>query len=458
MMNEKRYGTWLLYNVLLFVSLIVFSVVRTEAGTTKVYSTPLTLGAGYQDTVITSDAATYYFPVTVPKGGKLKVSVMSYGGSVFSRLVNSERTHFYYNGKSSDYDFQTSGTNASPGTNATTYYVNTGSYYVQCTTYGSGNRYKLKADLTSYDLADKAFDSYDSPTSIVLNTTYTGIISNIYQNRSTARYTYDDDWYRLDLEKAGTYSFTLGAVDNTYMDYELYKGDDLNHAYLKQSMSQGMNTAPVTYKKSIFLQPGTYYLKACYTIRPLLYRFSVSQVVPAPTSLSAALSKYNAVKLSWDSESNITAYEVYYRTGNSGTYTLYTRTSSNMCTFNNLSAGKNYSFKVRAYASQKAGISYGPESTVSINTLKKANAPKVSKRSSSKVKVKWKKVSGASGYQLSISKKKSGITVKYKGSATSKKLKVKRKTKLYYKVRAYALNGKKKVYAPWSKVVSFKLR
>ena len=74
---------------------------------------------------------------------------------------------------------------------------------------------------------------------------------------------------------------------------------------------------------------------------------------------------------------------------------------------------------------------------------------------------KWKKVKGAKGYQLqyALSQKKLGKgkrkNVK-KTSVTIKKLKGK---KTYYvRVRAYKLNGKKKVYGKWSKVKKIRIR
>lgn len=71
-----------------------------------------------------------------------------------------------------------------------------------------------------------------------------------------------------------------------------------------------------------------------------------------------------------------------------------------------------------------------------------------------KLKVKFKKVTGAKGYEIACSTslnftKKKTKTVKVKtGAKTIKKLK---KKKTYYvKVRAYKMNGTKKVYGAWS--------
>ncbi len=77
------------------------------------------------------------------------------------------------------------------------------------------------------------------------------------------------------------------------------------------------------------------------------------------------------------------------------------------------------------------------------------------------VVLSWKTVSGAKGYQLQYAmnkkftkKKKSKLTAKAK--FTVKKLKKKRT--YYFRVRAYKLNGKTKVYGKWSKVKKVKVK
>ena len=75
-----------------------------------------------------------------------------------------------------------------------------------------------------------------------------------------------------------------------------------------------------------------------------------------------------------------------------------------------------------------------------------------------KIKVKWKKVKGASGYQLRVSKKKNGKSVVYKKTTKKTKLTTKKlKTGTYYiKVRAYKKKSGKKIYGDWSKAKKVK--
>ena len=90
--------------------------------------------------------------------------------------------------------------------------------------------------------------------------------------------------------------------------------------------------------------------------------------------------------------------------------------------------------------------------------VKKLTAKNKKKKS---VVLSWKTVSGAKGYQLQYAmnkkftkKKKSKLTAKAK--FTVKKLKKKRT--YYFRVRAYKLNGKTKVYGKWSKVKKVKVK
>ena len=109
-----------------------------------------------------------------------------------------------------------------------------------------------------------------------------------------------------------------------------------------------------------------------------------------------------------------------------------------------------------------------PELTIEpTNRPAKVTAPEGVKKLTAKnnkkkaVALSWKKVSGAKGYQIQYAfnkkftkKKKSRLTKKRK--FTVKKLK-KKKT-YYFRVRAYKLNGNKKVYGKWSKVKKIKVK
>ena len=70
-----------------------------------------------------------------------------------------------------------------------------------------------------------------------------------------------------------------------------------------------------------------------------------------------------SVTLSWDKVSGVTGYVVYYSTEKNGTYKKLAATKSTTYTVNNLTAGKSYYFKVRAYKKTANGNVYSSYST-----------------------------------------------------------------------------------------------
>ena len=89
------------------------------------------------------------------------------------------------------------------------------------------------------------------------------------------------------------------------------------------------------------------------------------------------------------------------------------------------------------------------------------------KKSAKKLKLKLKKTNGAKGYQVAVfkskktaKKHKKAIYKKYvkKIKVTLKSKKLKGKKKLFVAARAYALNGKAKVFGAWSKTKKVKVK
>ena len=122
--------------------------------------------------------------------------------------------------------------------------------------------------------------------------------------------------------------------------------------------------------------------------------------------------------------------------------------------------------------SDKVNPSQRPTNSSKINTSVKIN-PTTTVTKPAKVKsvkltakkkklnVKWKKVSGATGYEVmyatnnKFTKNKKTVTVK-KNKVTIKNLKPKKK--YFVKVRAYKLANGRKYYGKWSKVVKKKIK
>ncbi len=82
------------------------------------------------------------------------------------------------------------------------------------------------------------------------------------------------------------------------------------------------------------------------------------------------------------------------------------------------------------------------------------------KQKKQSVTVSWKKVPGAAGYQICYSTSKKWKNKKQKLSRKNKLIvkKLKKKKTYYFRVRAYRMNGAKKVYGAWSKAKKVKIK
>ena len=93
-----------------------------------------------------------------------------------------------------------------------------------------------------------------------------------------------------------------------------------------------------------------------------------------------------------------------------------------------------------------------PSKTVKVKAPSKVKLTSAKNGKGKKLTVKWKKVTGAKGYQLQYAMNKK---FKKKKSVQTKKIKytikkLKKKKTYYIRVRAYKMNGRKKVYGKWS--------
>ena len=112
-------------------------------------------------------------------------------------------------------------------------------------------------------------------------------------------------------------------------------------------------------------------------------------------------------------------------------------------------------------------VSPTPTAPAAVEAPAKAKAGKISakKKSSNKLTLTLKKVSGASGYEVQISKAKKFTKKNILVKKTSKNLavtvtskKLKNKAKLFVRIRAYTLDGSKKLYGKWSAVKQVKIK
>ncbi len=173
----------------------------------------------------------------------------------------------------------------------------------------------------------------------------------------------------------------------------------------------------------------------------------------------------SSITISWSKAPSGTGYTVLRATSKKGTYkTVATINSRSTVSYTNkkLSKNKTYYYKVVAFKTV-SGKKYTSVASSTLTAKTATSAPKISyyKNTSSKAaKLKWKKVSGATRYQVYM---KSGKKGKYKKIYSGTKLtytakKLKKGKTYYFKVRTYKKSGSVNAYSSYSSVKKVKIK
>ena len=186
----------------------------------------------------------------------------------------------------------------------------------------------------------------------------------------------------------------------------------------------------------------------------------------APT-VSTSSSAYNSVRVSWSGVEGAQKYIVRRCKSNGAILKTWTLGSTaRSLTDTGLTTGTAYYYKVQGYKAVNGTSYYGDYSTLKagVPTLTRPATPSVSRASKTYVKVKWKGISGETGYQVYRASSLNGkySRVKSVKMASAKypyaKIKTKRKVTYYYKVRAYKTIGGRTVYSSFSGARAYRLK
>jgi hypothetical protein len=222
----------------------------------------------------------------------------------------------------------------------------------------------------------------------------------------------------------------------------------------------------ISYKNNI--NPGT----ATITITGKgNYTGSISKtfkiVVGQTKGITTNAQTTNTITVKWTKDTAVTGYEVYMATSKNGKYSKVATITKNSTTSykkTELTAGKTYYFKVRAYKTINGKKSYGAYSEI-LTTTTKTKTPTISNvtAGSKKATVKWGKVSGATGYEVYMATSKNGkyskITTITKNSTVSyTKTKLTKGKTYYFKVRTYRTVNGKKIYSGYSSIKNVKVK
>jgi uncharacterized repeat protein (TIGR02543 family) len=177
--------------------------------------------------------------------------------------------------------------------------------------------------------------------------------------------------------------------------------------------------------------------------------------IAVPDDLKAASAGYNSVKLTWSPVAGATKYVVYRATSREGTYSKLTETALTSYTGTKLTTNTTYYYKVRACRLADGTKVYGDySSVVSAKPVPAKASLKAVRASSTSVRLTWGKVEGSTGYEIYRATSSEGTYTKLTETASTSYTNTKLTTgkTYYYKVRAYRLVGKTKVYGSFSAV------
>ena len=183
---------------------------------------------------------------------------------------------------------------------------------------------------------------------------------------------------------------------------------------------------------------------------------TITTSIKTPSISSLTSVAYNKIQIKWKKIAKAKSYQIYRSTSRYGTYKRIKTTSKLSFTDGKRASGTTYYYKIRATRKIGGKTCYTYFSNVKATTARPAKALITSAKAVGKyrAKLKWKKVSGASGYELHRSTSKSRayrrVKVLTKGSIVTYTNKAPKKRNYYYKVRAYRLVNGRKVYGDFS--------
>ena len=200
--------------------------------------------------------------------------------------------------------------------------------------------------------------------------------------------------------KTGKPTVSWKAVSEA-SSYVVYRATSKTGSYTKLA-----TTTKTSYTDSSASLGKTYYYKViavCASDSKL--NSKASSIVSAVTKCGQPTIKIkqNSKKqpvISWGKVSGAKKYDVYYATAKNGTYKKLTSTTKTSYTHTKVSAGKDYYYQVRAYSTSSTT---GAFSAVARLVVKLATPSLTVTAKNGQATIKWKKITGATKYELQCS-------------------------------------------------------
>lgn len=180
---------------------------------------------------------------------------------------------------------------------------------------------------------------------------------------------------------------------------------------------------------------GINYLGKQYSAAPAL---QVTKVAPITATRDETTT--NAIRLTWSASPNATGYIIYRYNYSKKKYEKIVTTRDVTYVFTKLPSATKYNFKVKAYKVDNNKTYYGAASKTIITTTKpgKATNARATGKTKTKIRIRWNRVRGATGYRVYIYDSKTK-KYKYYGSTKNTTALIKnRKANTTYKIKVQA--------------------
>ncbi|MBQ8502878.1 MAG: fibronectin type III domain-containing protein [Clostridia bacterium] len=172
----------------------------------------------------------------------------------------------------------------------------------------------------------------------------------------------------------------------------------LGHVYEEKITDKAHLVSAATYSEPAIYK---YDCARCNSVSNNRTFYSGSKLALGVTSKITATQTLNSVTLTWNKVKNAAGYRIKLYDKSSGTWVKIADTKNLTYTIKELSAGKQYTFMVRAYIYEAEEKIFSDNYKEIGTATKPKNAKNITaKRTPTSVKLSWDKVSGATGYRV----------------------------------------------------------
>lgn len=230
-----------------------------------------------------------------------------------------------------------------------TIYLSEGTYYLRLQG-GSKASYVLDFDTSGYENFSEPNNTIGQATKMKSGKTYKGLLSDDEEKSG--------DYFRYKCPGRSKYYLT---VKNISAGYEGYRGlhitpYDWDGDY-DYSIFDGYVSPSVTvykgerYTKLVTLPKGNTYFGIIASLESGKYKFSITKKPSKVKGVKLSRKSSSSIRVKWESKDNVTGYKIYRKTNNGSYKMIKTVKGSGKTSYTdrNRKAGKEYSYKVRAY-------------------------------------------------------------------------------------------------------------